>query len=186
VDAYSVLGLSVGASDAEVAAAYRRMAKEWHPDVHGTEAALRRMVAINAAYEELRTRGAGGGARAAGAPAGAVDPRGFVGRELLGALAPGEAVRWFRATATSSSPQSYLVVTDARLLWLLDDAVSHRVRSLAFAQIASVRVEVGRLRRSRATLRVRTRHGRRFDFAELEPEVARAIAAHVLSGGSAR
>src|SRR3954471_398878 len=54
MDPYAVLGVQPGASPAEVARAYRAKAKEWHPDVRGTEDALRRMALINAAYEQLR------------------------------------------------------------------------------------------------------------------------------------
>jgi curved DNA-binding protein CbpA len=182
VDAYSVLGLEPGASGADVTAAYRRLAKEWHPDVHGTEAAVRRMALINAAYDELRSgtgvRHGAGTERAEPSSDAAVDPRGFVGRELLSALREGEPVRWFCAVTTWNSPTAFLVVSDTRLLWLLDDAVTHRVRSLAFAQIASVRMSTGRVRR-RSRLRVQTRHGRRLDFGELEPGTASAIAAFV-------
>ena len=38
VDAYSILGVARGAPWDEITAAYRRLAKEWHPDLHGTEA----------------------------------------------------------------------------------------------------------------------------------------------------
>ena len=54
MDPYAVLGVQPGSSPAEVARAYRRKAKEWHPDVRGTEDALRRMALINAAYEQIR------------------------------------------------------------------------------------------------------------------------------------
>jgi DnaJ-like protein len=181
-DSYAVLGLQAGASDAEVAAAYRRLAKEWHPDVHGTEAAVRRMVAINAAYEELRARSA-----APAAPSSAVTaPPGAqtgLGPELSSALRPGEEIVLSSPTATWNSPEAFLVLTSIRLLWLLDDAVTHRVRSLALSQIASIDVELGRVRRRRATLIVRTRHGRRFAFAELAPATARAIAAAIRGAG---
>src|SRR3954471_25073192 len=54
MDPYAVLGVQPGASAAEVARAYRAKAKEWHPDVRGTEDALRRMAIIQAAYEQIR------------------------------------------------------------------------------------------------------------------------------------
>src|SRR3954449_839659 len=54
MDPYAVLGVQPGASPAEVSRAYRAKAKEWHPDVRGTEDALRRMAIINAAYEQIR------------------------------------------------------------------------------------------------------------------------------------
>ena len=53
-DPYLVLGLTPGASAAEVKRAYRRLAKEHHPDSAG-EAALPRFLEIQRAYEALTT-----------------------------------------------------------------------------------------------------------------------------------
>jgi curved DNA-binding protein CbpA len=66
-DPYEVLGVERGASQAAIKAAWRRLARQHHPDVVGpdtaaTRAATRLMAQINAAYEALRD----GGARAAG------------------------------------------------------------------------------------------------------------------------
>ena len=36
-DPYSTLGVSKTATDAEIKAAYRRLAKQWHPDAGGDE-----------------------------------------------------------------------------------------------------------------------------------------------------
>jgi len=186
MDPYAVLGVQPGASSDEVARAYRAKAKEWHPDVRGTEDALRRMALINTAYEQIRN-GSVPPARSA-AP---VDRRGRAGRgpraghwlpddvrralgaELLAALEDDEPVEIVTRTSTWASPQALLAVTDHRLLWLLDDAISHRVRSLAFKAITAV--EVKRRRRS-ASLRVSRRRGRPIEFAELPPATATAIA----------
>ena len=64
-DPYRTLGLSRGASLAEIKRAYRRLAKAYHPDAAG-EAALPRFLAIQAAYEQLASDGAveGGASRA--------------------------------------------------------------------------------------------------------------------------
>lgn len=52
--AYDVLGLAPEASHAEVRRAYRRLAKEAHPDLHGGAAdAHRRWLEIQLAYELL-------------------------------------------------------------------------------------------------------------------------------------
>jgi molecular chaperone DnaJ len=54
-DPYKVLGLSPGASDEEVKAAYRKLAKKYHPDLNpGNERAAARMNEINAAYDQIK------------------------------------------------------------------------------------------------------------------------------------
>lgn len=58
-DPYVVLGVDRGASQATIKAAWRRLARENHPDLTGKDtgsvrAATRRMAQINAAYERLR------------------------------------------------------------------------------------------------------------------------------------
>jgi hypothetical protein len=55
IDPYRTLGLSSGATLAEVKAAYRRLAKVNHPDTAG-EAAMPRFLAIQAAYEAIVSR----------------------------------------------------------------------------------------------------------------------------------
>ena len=53
-DPYQVLGLSPGASDDEIKAAYRKLAKKYHPDLNGGSAeAEARMKEVNEAYSEL-------------------------------------------------------------------------------------------------------------------------------------
>jgi DnaJ-domain-containing protein 1 len=49
--AHSALGVGLGASQKEISAAYRRLARVHHPDVAGDE---ERMKWITAAYRELR------------------------------------------------------------------------------------------------------------------------------------
>jgi hypothetical protein len=51
-DPYRTLGLQRGASEAEVKAAYRRLAKAFHPDAAG-EKAIPRFLAIQAAYDAI-------------------------------------------------------------------------------------------------------------------------------------
>jgi molecular chaperone DnaJ len=51
-DPYRILGVMPGASVNEIRAAYRRLAKQYHPDAAG-ERALARFLAIQAAYEHL-------------------------------------------------------------------------------------------------------------------------------------
>ncbi len=70
-DPYRTLGLTRGATLAEVKQAYRRLAKANHPDAAG-EAALPRFLAIQAAYDEIAGPGASG--RATGRPGRAGSP----------------------------------------------------------------------------------------------------------------
>ena len=52
---YEVLGVSPGCSDEELKSAYRKLAKQYHPDLNpGDENAARRMNEINAAYEQIK------------------------------------------------------------------------------------------------------------------------------------
>lgn len=55
-DPYKVLGVSPNASEEEIKAAYRRLAKKYHPDLNpGDEEAAKKMVEINAAYEAIKS-----------------------------------------------------------------------------------------------------------------------------------
>jgi len=53
-DPYSILGVERDSAQTEIAAAYRRLARENHPDIHKTGDAGARMREINAAYRVLR------------------------------------------------------------------------------------------------------------------------------------
>ena len=54
---YATLQVSTSASPDEIKQAYRRLAKEYHPDRNSASDASDRIVAINAAYEVLSDRG---------------------------------------------------------------------------------------------------------------------------------
>jgi DnaJ domain len=190
VDPYALLGLRPGASPEEVTAAYRRLAKEWHPDLAGPDAG-RMMALINAAYDLLRSAGwqqrshGHDAARANGRPArGAwldAAVRRALGPELLRALRPEERVAVVTPAATWASPHTLLAVTDRRLVWLLDDAPLNRVRSLDFGAIRRIEHRRGWPRRSSAVLRVTPTAGRPLSFTELRPPTAQTIAAHVVA-----
>ena len=54
-DPYSVLGVAPGCSEEELKSAYRKLAKQYHPDLHpGDEAAAAKMNEINSAYEQIK------------------------------------------------------------------------------------------------------------------------------------
>ena len=54
-DPYVVLGVSPSASDNEIKKAYRKLAKQYHPDIHADRAyAEQKMAEINAAYEQIQ------------------------------------------------------------------------------------------------------------------------------------
>ena len=57
-DPYKVLGISRDASDEEIKQAYRRLAKQYHPDRNpGDAEAAKKMQQINAAYEQIKNPG---------------------------------------------------------------------------------------------------------------------------------
>ena len=201
MDPFATLGVDPGAAPDELAAAYRRAAKRWHPDRGAGPDAQRRMSEINAAYDLLRD----GGWRSALAEAAArrekarTEParrrargawlsseiRQAMGGELIAALKDGEPVVLVTPTSTWASPTAVLAVTDRRLLWLLDDAIGNRTHSLPFDAIDSIEVTSRRLRRDRAAVRLRTTLGRRHAFTELRPETARDVVRRVESSRSA-
>ncbi len=54
-DPYKVLGVSPDASDEEIKQAYRRLAKQYHPDRNpGDATAAKKMQEVNAAYEQIK------------------------------------------------------------------------------------------------------------------------------------
>jgi curved DNA-binding protein CbpA len=55
-DFYSLLDVSENASEEDIRKAYRRMAKQFHPDVNKSHDAQARFVMINKAYEVLMDR----------------------------------------------------------------------------------------------------------------------------------
>lgn len=208
-DAYELLGLEPGARAEDIAAAYRARAKAEHPDHSDEQHAAERMAAVNAAHDVLTAAlltgigetqdedaapAAAGPRRGADAapppprPAGhwlAPSVRRALGPELLEELAEGERVDAVAAAATWASPRTVLAITDRRLLWLLDDAVGGRVRSLRYRQLGRVQAGTrGRVRRTGA-LTVHPRGGRKVTFTELPVEVAEAMARRIEAGMAA-
>jgi hypothetical protein len=187
-DPFALLGLTPDASSDELTAAYRAAAKRWHPDRRPGPEAAEQMARINAAYDAARAalaepqhgRAATNGAAPRPRPRRAsvaghwldASTRRALGGELARSLHEGEDVLLVLATSTWASPQARLALTDRRLLWLNEDAIGERIRSLRYEQIARVDQRLSWPRRRTSTLRVRDRQGRRLTFAELRPESA--------------
>ena len=187
-DPFDTLGVDPGVSERELSAAYRGLALRWHPDRQGGHGGEARMAEINAAYaqarrrlrREARGRAADPVVRRRPAP-GSWLPDGVrrrLGWELLTALGEGENVEVIAEAGGLGRGPVRLAVTDRRLLWLLEDAVTARVDWVRFGLVADVEHRAARRGRG-AVVRLRTRTGRRFAFGDLRPEVAEAIAARV-------
>ncbi len=194
LDPREVLGVGPRASADEITAAYRRAAKRWHPDRADDTEAADRMALVNAAYAELREAvsvpdvpipdgGPPGQTRAPRREAVPLDhaARRTLGPEMASVLDRDEQVELVTATATWASPQSYLAVTDRRILWLLDDVPVHRVRSLKRSEIAHVATRPARFWRG-ATITVEDRRGRRYSFGELPAPTAEALVRRLVGG----
>jgi hypothetical protein len=184
MDPRAVLGLDPDASEEEAASAYRDLAKRHHPDRSGD---VERMREINAAYALLRDeikkhgrlRPAPGTVPAdapAAQPGGWLTPalRLALGPELLRTLLPREPVLLVTDAATWDAHDVRLVVTDRRLVWLRDDALTDRIRSVKIEDVAAAEPRVPRLGR-RGELRIEIREGRRIVFGEIRAELLPAI-----------
>ena len=183
-DPYAVLGLRPGATEGEVATAYRELAKRHHPDRSTDDGA--RMREVNAAYDAIvrdRRDTAATSATARPAPAGGSGRRAprtvpgawlapalrrQLGRELLESLQPHEDVLAVADAATWDSPSVRLVATDRRLLWLRDDAPVARVRFLSYTNLEDVEARYSR-RGRHGELRVKPYDARRLSFAAMSP-----------------
>ena len=189
-DPYAVLGLRPGATEGEVAVAYRELAKLHHPDRSDDDGA--RMREVNAAYDAI-VRGRRGDARSpvgrrapGGAPAGRPAPRTVagswlpptvrrqLGRELLDSLQPREDVLLVADASTWDSPSVRLVATDRRLLWLRDDAPVARVRFIPYTNLEDVEARYSR-RGRQGELRVKPHDARRLSFAAMTPQAVETL-----------
>lgn len=192
MDPFSVLGVQPAVTERQLASAYRAAARRWHPDRPGGDAA--RMTALNDAYAAARAELRRARRLAPApvvvrrrAPPGAWLPqpvRRRLGAELLAALGEGERVRLVARAGRTGAGAARLALTDRRLLWVVEDAVTARVDWVGLGAVAAVEERRGRLFGRRATLALRTRTGRRVSFGDLEPAAARAIARD-LAGGAA-
>lgn len=188
-DPHAVLGVGREAGPDEVARAFRALAKRWHPDRNAGPEAAQQMLRINEAYELLKQQFEG----QAAAPNGATAPprqrqdarapgdwlpsgvRRTLGPELLRALRDREPVSAVASGYTGGS-KAVVAATSHRLLWLLDEAVSGRIRSLDYTAIAGVKVDGGRPWRRGSRVTVRATNGKRFRFSHLDRTAAARLA----------
>lgn len=179
-DPHAVLGLSTDADEEAINAAYRKLAKRFHPDHRpDDETAALKMAEINAAYallrdsqlEMLRRRLR----REPAGPRITAEIRRALGPELASALEPGEEVTVVTDAATWDSFRVRLALSDRRLLWLRDDAPTDRIRYLRWRDVTSVDGRLKRPRRRVGELRVIPRAGRRLSFSELDPAALRLV-----------
>ena len=56
MDPFKLLGISPDSTDEEIKAAYRRCAKEWHPDLNPSAHSGEMLKNINSAYDLIKTR----------------------------------------------------------------------------------------------------------------------------------
>lgn len=193
MDPYAVLGLPPDASEEEVEAAYRDLAKQLHPDVAVTAEAQARMAMVNAARDAIRERGRasrdtggnGGPPPATRLPDGhwlSERIRAGLPPELLRELDPYEDVRLVTAASMWQDPLVVLAVTDRRLLWAPQHTFSPRVHVLRHDEVAAVSHRVRRPLRRRAVVQLATRAGRKVSFGDVEPDAAALIARNVADG----
>lgn len=142
-DPYQVLGIQPSATDEEVKAAYRELAKKYHPDNYAnnplSDLAQQKMQEINEAYDAIikaRKEGAGGAYSGAGAPAGAgyarsggnsrfMDIRNLI--RTAGWWTPRRCWMGFRETAgTGNGIFSRAVCCTARAGWRTPTTISAR------------------------------------------------------------
>lgn len=110
-DPYGVLGVGSDATDAEIAKAYKRLAKRYHPDLNpDNAAAAARMGQINQAYDEIKRLRQSGNRRASGAQR---------TREPHYAYRPASAADWSDEYAYHRPPSTFRVAVVVLLTVLL-------------------------------------------------------------------
>lgn len=93
-DPYKVLGVNPGASDEEIKKAYRRLAKQYHPDRNpGDAEAAKKMQQVNEAYDQIKNPEKSGTGRAGYGGYG-YDP--FAGQNSQGSNAQQAAQHYIR------------------------------------------------------------------------------------------
>ena len=110
-DSYQELGLDPDSTDAEVKAAWRRLAARWHPDRNSSPHALRKIQRINRALEEIR--------RSRASNFGPLSENGFASEPAAGAQA--------RATPEPTLPHSVQLTLEEAIAGCIKDLEGERV-----------------------------------------------------------
>lgn len=134
-DPYEVLGVAPGASDDEIKAAYRKLAKKYHPDLNGGSAeAEAKMKEVNEAYDAIvksRTQGGyqsqsaggyGGGRTTSQGGSRYQNPTLIQVRQLIAQNNLAEAERILRSTPANNAEWYYLMGSIAYRKGWMDDA----------------------------------------------------------------
>lgn len=117
-DPYGVLGVRPDASDAEIAKAYKRLAKRYHPDLNPDNAAATvRMGRINQAYDEIKRLRQSGNRAASGGAYAADDPFRDYYQSYRRASTPDYGDEYRYTHAPSPFRMAAVVLLAALLLW---------------------------------------------------------------------
>ena len=148
MDPYKVLGIPTTASDDEVKQAYRKLAKEYHPDANpGDPVAEQKMKEINAAYDQIiNKKNTGQSAYGQQGTGGYYDPfSGFRGHQTYANAQESPKMRAARNYINYRRYQEALhvlsEVEERNAAWYYYNAVAHcglgnRIQALQYAQQA--------------------------------------------------
>lgn len=125
-DPYKVLGVSPNASDEEIKKAYRRLAKQYHPDRNpGDAEAAKKMQEVNAAYEQIKNPEKAQQNQGGYNPYGSYDPYGTQGRASYSQIL-GMAYEYIRYHQFYQALQILQSTTERTARWYYLSALANR------------------------------------------------------------